>query len=139
MVSIIVVKKNFDENVPEVVSAPCFTIKQLEDNSSSTLRFQCTNDEWINIASSLSNNSNIETIYYLAHAENLFFPAEIDDENSKWVRVDNERTLIRNLYFKKMLYYVKKGLDYKREDDFYQSNLCFDKAQETRKQIQLTC
>lgn len=139
MISIIVVKNNFDENVSEVIPVSNLTIEQFEDTRSSTLRCECTNDEWINLTLSLSNYSNIETIYYLSDQTNLLSPTEIDDENSKWVQIADEKQLRRNLLLKKMFYYIKKGLQLKEEKDFFQSNFSFDKAQQIRKEIQLTC
>ena len=87
----------------------------------------------------LSNNPNLDTIYIITDQKDLLWPVEIDSENSKWVHVNNEKQLMRHLYSKAMFYYFKKGLEYKKDDDYVQANLYFDKAEEARKQIQLTC
>ena len=143
MVSLVVVKKNLDGNVSEVVPIHPLTIEQLieqlKEKNSSTQRFQCSNDELNEISPFLSNNSDLETIYILTDQKDLLWPADIDREHSKWIEVNDEKQLKRYLYSKAMLYYYKKGLEFKEADDFFQSNLCFDKVHETRKKIQLTC
>lgn len=135
------VKENPGVYFPENISIFCWTSDELMDilkyNDSSILKLGCTNDVLIEMAQSLSENSDFHTIYFCTNQKDLVWPTEID--KPKWVEVTNEKQLKRYLYSNAMIYHFNQGIEHKQNGDFRSANLSFDEAQKLHEQIKISC
>jgi hypothetical protein len=97
----------------------CSTIdkfqKILEENNSSRLTVACTNDKFIEGASLLLDNRNVDSPF-------------------KWIQIKNEKQLMQHLCVKAMLSYFNQGKEHQKNGDCGLANLCFCEAQKALNQ-----
>ncbi len=116
----------------------CSTIDKfqtiLEENSSSRLTVACTNDKFIEAASLLLDNRNVDTVYILTEQMDIMWPIELVDSPFKWIQIKNEKQLMQHLCVKAMLSYFNQGQEHKKNGNYGLANLCFRDAQKALNQ-----
>ena len=111
----------------------------LKDIAHLNLIFVCDNDTLIDVASLLAKHSNLKTVLVLTNQNHLLWPVELEDRHFRSIQANDEKELMRRLYFDAAICYYEQGIAHQQIGNHSASDSCLDFAQDALNQAQSSC